>query len=116
MSVVTPVISPVSSPAVSPAAPAPALRVEVVTGVGGRMLSEMRVGERAVVCEARVNAEGAAVLRAMGLRPSASVRVCRAGEPCIVEIGSACGMSCRIGLAKSLADRVLVSAADGDEG
>lgn len=82
--------------------------------LAGRSLAQLRVGERGVVCEARVTADGAAVLRAMGLRPSASVRVCRTGEPCIVEIGSACGMSCRIGLARSLAEKVLISAPDAE--
>lgn len=68
-----------------------------------------------MVFEAQVNADGAAVLRAMGLRPSAHVRVCRTGEPCIVEIGSACGMSCRIGLARALAERVLISSPNGEK-
>jgi hypothetical protein len=62
------------------------------------------------------------MLRAMGLRVNARVRICRLGEPCIVELvggtsanagatdacprGSAC--TCRIGLAKPLARRVMV--------
>lgn len=59
------------------------------------------------------------MLRAMGMKPGAMVRVCRAGEPCIVEVlaprgGGPCGCDCstRIGLAKDLAMRVMVIPAD----
>ncbi len=109
MSTLAPIIS------LAPVAQTPANSPSEATHLRGRSLAQLRVGERAVVCEARVTADGAATLRAMGLRPSASVRVCRTGEPCIVEIGSACGMSCRIGLARSLAENVLVSAPGGGE-
>lgn len=62
----------------------------------------------------------ASLLRAMGLRPRSLVRVRRTGEPCIVEVltgvkgdGGGCasegGCWCRIGLAKVLAERVLVA-------
>ncbi len=44
------------------------------------------------------------MLRAMGLRPDASVQMCRLGEPCIVSLSGAC----RIGLAKDIASRVMV--------
>lgn len=53
----------------------------------------------------------------MGLRPRARVRVCKRGEPCIVEVLAGCGhggggiddaCSCRIGLAGSLARRVMI--------
>jgi Fe2+ transport system protein FeoA len=53
----------------------------------------------------------AAMLRAMGLRPQATVRLCRLGEPCIIEVMSgepSCSDSCRIGLARVLAERVMV--------
>ncbi|HYF14630.1 MAG TPA: FeoA family protein [Phycisphaerales bacterium] len=76
-------------------------------------LSCLRRGQTGVVCEANVPAQDAAYLRAMGLRPNAKVRVCRLGEPCIVEVLSSgsesCGACCRIGLARELADRVIVS-------
>lgn len=62
----------------------------------------------------RVQIEGAAtdevkMLRAMGLRPNASVTMCRFGEPCIVTLSGACGGGCRIGLAKEIAGRVMVN-------
>ncbi len=58
-----------------------------------------------------LEADGAATLRAMGLRPSVTVRVCRIGHPCIVEVGNVAGATCRIGLARPLAERVMVTVA-----
>ena len=52
------------------------------------------------------------MLRAMGLRPNASVTMCRLGEPCIVALSGACGGGCRIGLAKDIARRVMVMTSD----
>jgi hypothetical protein len=56
----------------------------------------------------------------MGLHNEARVRLCRAGEPCIVAVSSSlasgrggndcgCASECRIGLARRLADRILVA-------
>ncbi len=52
--------------------------------------------------------EHASLLRAMGLRPNASVRLCRLGDPCIVQVGQTRGDSCRLGLARGIADRISV--------
>lgn len=78
-------------------------------------LFALGTGRLAKVCEHCLNESDAAMLRAMGMKPGASVRVCRAGEPCIVEVlppsgGGPCGCDCstRIGLAKDLAMRVMV--------
>jgi Fe2+ transport system protein FeoA len=62
----------------------------------------------------RVQIEGAAteeikMLRAMGLRPNASVTMCQLGEPCIVSLSGICGGGCRIGLAKEIAGRVMIT-------
>jgi hypothetical protein len=69
----------------------------------------------ATVFQTCLDPNDAALLRAMGLRPSARIRICRLGEPCIVEVlsgsdscGRAGGCACRIGLAKPLAERVMV--------
>ncbi len=51
----------------------------------------------------------ARMLRAMGLRPNASITLCRLGEPCIVALSGACGGGCRIGLARDIAARVMVT-------
>ncbi len=76
-------------------------------------LASLKAGQTAVVRGATLDAGDAAYLRAMGVRPSALVRVCRLGHPCIIEVVSGgtacCGMgSCRIGLAKELAQQVMV--------
>lgn len=73
-------------------------------------LTSLRVGQVATVCDCALEPREAAVLRAMGLRESARVRVCKAGEPIVLEVlyeGSGC--SCRIGLARPLAGRVTVA-------
>lgn len=85
-------------------------------------LTELRTGQSAVVRAIDLDARDSSMLRAMGLRVNARVRICRLGEPCIIELvggsrasvaatdacprGSAC--TCRIGLAKPLARRVMV--------
>lgn len=78
----------------------------------GVALTSLKPGETARICETCLDPADAAMLRAMGLRPNAVVRLCRMGEPCIVEVmageASASGCACRIGLAKLLAQRVLV--------
>lgn len=53
-------------------------------------------------------ADNADLLRAMGLRPHASVRLCRLGDPCIVQVGHARGDSCRLGVARHIADQIRV--------
>lgn len=85
--------------------------------VGLRSLSTLARGQVAVVAAVDAQPEDAAYLRAMGLRPAAFVRVCRAGEPCVVEVMGGtptctCHCRSRIGLARPLAERVLVSAAE----
>lgn len=82
-------------------------------------LTRLKVGQIGVVCETCMDKRDAAMLRAMGLRPRARVRVCRVGEPLIVEVmgaglcePNACAKptacTCRIGLARALAERVLL--------
>lgn len=79
-------------------------------------LSTLLPGQQAFVQGAALDSTDAAYLRAMGIRPQALVRMCRTGEPCIVEVRSggvqSCGSCCcRIGLSRDLADKVLVMAA-----
>lgn len=71
-------------------------------------LTQMRPGQTGVVGESTLDADDAAMLRAMGLRPLARVRLCRLGEPCIVHVVGAHGCCCRIGLSRRLAERVTV--------
>jgi hypothetical protein len=72
-----------------------------------------------VIAEKRLDGEDRALLRAMGLSCNATVKLCRAGEPCIVAVMSGCGEggrlwgdACRIGLAKPLAERIVVRLMD----
>ncbi|MEI7658108.1 MAG: FeoA family protein [Phycisphaerae bacterium] len=75
-------------------------------------LSSLPVNALAHVCEHCLDPRDAAMLRAMGMRPCARVRMIRTGEPCIIEVvgvnpaTGSCG--CRIGLSRDLADRVIV--------
>jgi Fe2+ transport system protein FeoA len=71
-------------------------------------LSQLRPGQVGVVRSAGVGEQDAALLGAMGLCCNAKVRLCRAGEPCIVAISSGRGAGCRIGLSRPLADKIVV--------
>ncbi|MBC7834775.1 MAG: ferrous iron transport protein A [Phycisphaerales bacterium] len=71
-------------------------------------LTQLKRGQRGIVVEASLDASDAALLRAMGLCAAAKVRLCRAGEPCIVAVDCGCGGQCRIGLARPLAERIMV--------
>lgn len=82
-------------------------------------LTQLRPGQVGVVVSSSLGAQDAALLSAMGLRCSATVKVCRVGEPCIVSVlggGSGCSLpaagSCRIGLARPLAEKILVRQAE----
>ncbi len=77
-------------------------------------LAGLRQGAEGVICESRLDAEDAALLKAMGLCTSATIKVVRAGQPCVVAVGGAgeacsCGGMCRIGLARELAERIFVN-------
>ncbi len=85
----------------------------------GVALTSLTSGQVGVICETCTEPGDAMLLRAMGLRPNATIRVCRLGEPCIVEVipsrageGTQCSRvdcRCRIGLAYLLAQRVMVA-------
>lgn len=49
-----------------------------------------------------------ALLRSLGLTGRAQFRLCRVGDPCIIQVRST-----RIGLSKAVAESVIVSRADG---
>lgn len=102
-----------------------------VIAVPSTVLSKLRPGQIARVCEACIDSKDAAMLRAMGLRPNARIRVCRVGQPCIIEVmaggcdgdegacnaGSpAAECACRIGLARPLAEKVVVDRVEERDG
>jgi Fe2+ transport system protein FeoA len=72
-------------------------------------LTQLPRGTRATVHAADLDEQDGKMLRAMGLRPDASIQMCRLGEPCIVSLSGACGGGCRIGLARDIASRVMVT-------
>lgn len=79
-----------------------------------RFLGSLALGAEGRIRGAELEPRDAAMVRAMGLRPGAVVRVCRVGEPFIVEIVSGgkecpCGV-CRIGLGRGLAQRIQIEA------
>lgn len=78
----------------------------------GVPLTSLAAGAVAKVCESCLDPLDASMLRAMGLRPAATLRLCRLGEPCVVEVFAGSGVDdgrCRIGLARLLAERVMVN-------
>jgi Fe2+ transport system protein FeoA len=66
-------------------------------------LANLAVGDIARVHQADVEDTTGRFLRAIGLTRTAQFRVCRRGEPCIIQVRST-----RVGLARAIADRILV--------
>lgn len=70
-------------------------------------LTQLKRGERAIVdCSTLTHLpeEDRCLLRAMGMYDRCTVRVCRSGTPCIVEVDST-----RLGLSGSVARQILVT-------
>jgi Fe2+ transport system protein FeoA len=66
-------------------------------------LADLAVGATARMHVADVEDSTSRFLRAIGLTRTARFRVCRRGEPCIIQVRST-----RVGLAHAIADRILV--------
>jgi Fe2+ transport system protein FeoA len=66
-------------------------------------LSQLALGRRARLHTAELAPQDCALLRALGLTDRCSLRICKIGEPCIVEVRST-----RIGLSKSVAHGIFV--------
>ena len=79
------------------------------TSQPSRRLTEVRRDEPTAFVALEGDQEDAAPLRAMGLRPNCRVVLRRIGEPCIVEVGGCSGCVRRIGIARTLAARILVA-------
>lgn len=67
-------------------------------------LSQLHQGARARVLGTDLPGEDTALLEALGLTDHCLVRVCKTGEPFIVQVSTT-----RIGLAESVADRILAA-------
>jgi Fe2+ transport system protein FeoA len=70
---------------------------------GARALCDLRVGEKARLGELRLDDRATDLLRALGLTSGCEIRVCKSGEPCIVQVGPA-----RIGVSKQVAAGIWV--------
>lgn len=70
-------------------------------------LSKLPDGRRARVAERLISCEDCELLNAMGLTHRCELRVCQAGEPCIVQVAST-----RLGLSSAVARQILVMPLD----
>lgn len=73
-------------------------------------LTQLKRGQRAIVdCSTLTHLpeEDRCLLRAMGMYDRCTVRVCRQGAPCIVQVDAT-----RLGLSGSVARRILVTPCD----
>lgn len=71
-------------------------------------LTSLEAGQVGLMTRTTLGDGDAALLRAMGLRPKARVRLCQAGEPWIIEVRRSGGACSRIGLARAIAVHVFV--------
>jgi Fe2+ transport system protein FeoA len=66
-------------------------------------LSELAIGASARLHQTDLDEPTVRLLSALGLTPSSEFRLCKAGEPCIIQVRST-----RIGLSRGVAARILV--------
>lgn len=74
-----------------------------ITGTAPVRLSDAMAGQTVRLHEANLNPQDCALLRALGLTDRCVMRICKVGEPCIVQVRAT-----RIGLSRSVADGILV--------
>jgi Fe2+ transport system protein FeoA len=77
-------------------------------------LTQLKPGQEATIHAETLPDSERDLLRAMGLHDHARVVLCRVGEPCIVRVMGGCGCSSRIGLARPLAEKMLVGPVHAD--
>jgi len=66
-------------------------------------LSTLAEGDVARIHDPQLDPESAGLLRALGLLGSRRFRLCKTGEPCILQVGGT-----RIGVSKIVAKQILV--------
>lgn len=66
-------------------------------------LTALQAGRTARFHEARLDDESVGLLRALGLSESEGFRLCKAGEPCILQVGGT-----RIGVSRLVASNIYV--------
>lgn len=83
-------------------------QTSVVTHGSSKPVTPVRLSELAAGCVARLHAanltaQDCALLRALGLTDDCVLRICKIGEPCIVQVKAT-----RIGLSRVVADGIFV--------
>jgi Fe2+ transport system protein FeoA len=66
-------------------------------------LSALRAGRTGRLYEARLDTQAVGLLRALGLSNDDAFRLCKAGDPCILQVGTT-----RIGVSRSVASEIYV--------
>jgi Fe2+ transport system protein FeoA len=66
-------------------------------------LSDLAPGRRARLLKASLAPQDCALLSALGMTDRCVLRICKVGEPCIVQV-----QSTRIGLSRAVADGIMV--------
>jgi Fe2+ transport system protein FeoA len=66
-------------------------------------LSALAEGRTGRFLEAKLDADSLGLLRALGLSESEAFRLCKSGEPCILQVGAT-----RIGVSRAVASQILV--------
>lgn len=74
----------------------------------GVPLTSLAVDASARFCDADCTADARDTLRALGLIDGATLRVCKQGEPCVVQVRST-----RIGITRRVAESILVEPTAG---
>jgi|APDOM4702015248_1054824.scaffolds.fasta_scaffold753551_1 Fe2+ transport system protein FeoA len=92
---------------VSPMVPPPALAVSI-PDAAAVPLTRLRVGAVGTLHEVR-DVESRGVLRSLGLTDHCRLRLCQAGDPCIVQVEAT-----RIGLSRTVAQCLFVVPEPGD--
>jgi Fe2+ transport system protein FeoA len=72
-------------------------------------LCELPVGDVARLHAVDLDADAAGLLHALGLTADSDLRLCKRGEPCIVQVGGT-----RLGVSASVACHILVRPLNGD--
>jgi Fe2+ transport system protein FeoA len=70
-----------------------------------RRLSELAVGDVARMVDAAIDTEAQSLLQALGLTDNSRLRVCKRGEPCVVQVRAT-----RIGISSRIARHITVIA------
>jgi Fe2+ transport system protein FeoA len=74
-----------------------------VPPAGTLRLTDLQVGATARLHDAQIDAESRAQLRALGLTDRSLLRICKQGEPCVVQVRAT-----RVGISSHIAQHVFV--------